>query len=92
MTHSHLTQWIEDADGRQFCRAASWSRIPATHESESPHLGEAILKIPAAIGSYALACTRRIARMSGNVDPDRPSPTEPAVSGVAQPQLPRSNI
>jgi hypothetical protein len=29
MTHSHLTQWIEEADGREFCHDASWKLGPA---------------------------------------------------------------
>jgi hypothetical protein len=29
MSHSHLTQWIEEADGRVFCRDASWKLGPA---------------------------------------------------------------
>jgi hypothetical protein len=68
MTHSHLTQWIEDADAREVCRAESWSRVQATTES---HLGETILKMPGSIGSYALACARRLAPLSRDVDRDR---------------------
>jgi hypothetical protein len=29
MTHSHLTQWIEEADGREFCQDANWKLDPA---------------------------------------------------------------
>jgi len=64
MTHSHLTQWIEEADARQFCQTASWSQVPTTIEIHSLHFGGTILKVPARIGSYALACARRIASVS----------------------------
>jgi hypothetical protein len=64
MMHSHLTQWIEEADARQFCLAASWSRVPAPTERQCLHLGETILKVPARIGNYALACARRAAFVS----------------------------
>jgi hypothetical protein len=60
MTHSHLTQWIEDADARQFCQAASWQLVPATSESHSLHLGETILKMPTRIhdaAAHALSYT-----------------------------------
>jgi hypothetical protein len=52
MSHSHLTQWIEDADAREFCQAASWQLVPAT-ESHSLHLGERVLKMPARIHDMA---------------------------------------
>ena len=71
MTHSHLTQWIEEADARQFCQAASWSRVPTTTESHSLHLGETILRVPARVGCYALACARRVAVVSRDGNPDR---------------------
>jgi hypothetical protein len=29
MTHLHLTQWIEEADGREVCQDASWKLGPA---------------------------------------------------------------
>jgi hypothetical protein len=70
MTHSHLTQWIEEADARQFCQAASWNRVPETTESHRLHLGETILKMPAMIGSYTLTCARRIASASRDTSPD----------------------
>ena len=52
MTHSHLTQWIEEADAREFCQAASWQFQPAA-ESHSLHLGETILRMPARIHDIA---------------------------------------
>jgi hypothetical protein len=52
MSHSHLTQWIEDADAREFCQAASWQFVPAT-ESHSLHLGATILRMPARIHDVA---------------------------------------
>ena len=58
--HSHLTQWIEEADARQFCLASSWHRVPAASESHCLHLGKTILKVPARVGSYAIACARRV--------------------------------
>jgi hypothetical protein len=83
MTHSHLTQWIEDADAREVCRAASWSRAPATTES---HLGETILNMPGAIVSYALACARLIAPASDQSNrTDRPSPPTGSVGGSPTP-------
>jgi len=60
---SHLIQWIEEADARQFCQASSWSRVPAG-ESHCLHLGESILKAPARVGSYALACARRVTQLT----------------------------
>ena len=30
---SHLTQWIEDAEARQYCLAWSWRYAPATPRS-----------------------------------------------------------
>jgi hypothetical protein len=65
MTHSHLTQWIEDADARQFRQTASWQLVPTT-ESHSLHLGEAILKMPARIHDaavHALFFTRHPLRL-----------------------------
>jgi hypothetical protein len=66
---SHLTQWIEEAEARQFCQVASWSQVSATIESHSLHLGETILKVPTRIGSYALACARRVAVVSRDASP-----------------------
>ena len=54
MTHSHLTQWIEDADARQFCQAASWRVVPEKAESHSLHLGEIVLRMPVRIHGAAL--------------------------------------
>lgn len=54
MTHSHLTQWIEDADARQFCLVASWQLVPTTAESHSLHLGEKALKLPVRVHDAAL--------------------------------------
>jgi hypothetical protein len=70
MTHSYLTQWIEEADARQFCQAAGWGRAPATTESHFLHLGETILKVPARVGSYAVAFARRVASVSRDASPD----------------------
>jgi len=66
--HSHLTQWIEEADARQFCLASSWSRVPAPRESHCLHLGETMLKVPARVGSYALACARLVTRYMEDQD------------------------
>jgi hypothetical protein len=69
---SHLTQWIEEADARQFCQIASWNQVSATTESHSLHLGETILKVPRIV-SYALACARRGAGVNRDA---RPRPDE----------------
>jgi hypothetical protein len=69
MPHSHLTQWVEDADARQFCEAATWSRVPMTDESHSLHLGVTILRMPVRVSKYARA--HLIASMSRKVSPDR---------------------
>jgi hypothetical protein len=66
MTLSHTIQWIEDAEARQFCLDISWSRVPATTESHSLHLGQTILQLPARIANQALVCARRIASASRN--------------------------
>jgi hypothetical protein len=58
---SHLTQWIEEADAREFCQAASWQFVPAT-ESHSLHLGETILKMPARIHEAAVQALRALHR------------------------------
>jgi hypothetical protein len=71
MMHSHLTKWIEEADARQFCQDASWSRVSWAAESRSLRLGETTLKLPDMIVGYALACARSIAPVSRDVDPDR---------------------
>jgi hypothetical protein len=87
--HSHLTQWIEEADARQFCLASSWHRVPATNESHCLHLGETILKVPARVGSYALACARRVTRFAEDqaaVTTSRQDhfPGEPTLSDLLQ--------
>ena len=64
MTRSHTIQWIEDAEAREFCLNIRWSQVPATTESHSLYLGQAILQLPARIGNQALACARRIASAS----------------------------
>ena len=66
--HSHLTQWIEEADARQFCLASDWSRVPAMRESHCLHLDGSILKVPARVGNYALACARRVTRFMEDQD------------------------
>jgi hypothetical protein len=33
MSHSHLTQWIEEADGRKFCQDATWKLGAAKTEN-----------------------------------------------------------
>jgi hypothetical protein len=60
MSHSHLTQWIEEADAREFCQAASWQLVPATTESHSLHLGETILRMPARIHDAAVQALRAL--------------------------------
>jgi hypothetical protein len=50
MQHSRLTQWIEDAEARQYLLAATWR--PAV--PRSPGLGKTILKMPAQV-HYAAA-------------------------------------
>ena len=47
MQHSHLTQWIEDAEARQYSLAANWRYAPAT--PPYLHLGETILKMQARV-------------------------------------------
>jgi hypothetical protein len=71
MTHSHLTQWIEEADARQFCENASWSPVQLMAESHSLHLGVTILKMPVRVSRYAR--TQLIASMSRKTSPDRPA-------------------
>jgi hypothetical protein len=71
MTHSHLTQWIEDADAQQFCQAESWSRIADMTKNHRRDLREAILKMPAGIGNYALACARHLSSVKRDASLDR---------------------
>jgi hypothetical protein len=66
---SHLTEWIGEAEAREFCQTGSLSRISATTERHSLHLGGTILKVPTRIGSYALACARRVAVVSREASP-----------------------
>jgi hypothetical protein len=47
MSYSHLTQWIEEADARRFCEAASWQLMPAATENHGRHLGKRIHDVAA---------------------------------------------
>jgi hypothetical protein len=70
MSHSNLTRWIEDADAREFGKAAMSGCNLTISETQHLHLGEAITRLPswfrlnvgraslALIGCQALAYIR----------------------------------
>jgi hypothetical protein len=66
MSRSRLTQWIEDAEARQFCQGESWRRRPATIESHSPHLGASIMKVPVRVADAAARTLSRV--LKGRTD------------------------
>jgi hypothetical protein len=46
MSHSYLTQWIEDADARRFAEEVEFERSPTSGETHYLHLGDAIAHLP----------------------------------------------
>ena len=46
MSHSYLTQWIEDADARRFAEEVDFERSPTSAETHYLHLGDAIAHLP----------------------------------------------
>jgi hypothetical protein len=65
MTHSHLTQWIEDADARQYCESARWQLAPTTY---SLHLGETILAMPARMHAVAVQALSYMLHLHARAD------------------------
>jgi hypothetical protein len=76
MTHSHMTQWIEDADARQFRQSASWNEGLAATESHYLHVGKTIAKVSSLlrrsmsrqsnVGWHAFAYVRHPLKRSGH--------------------------